>query len=189
MSRTRPIVKLAALVGISSIACVAQPADQLEEAGPLARPTPDQAAWHDLEIGMMICLGLETYLDTESDEEPSLENLQLFDPAELDTDEWVEAVESSGAKYIVFVAKHLGGFCLWQTDTTDYSVKNTPWRDGRGDVLADLAASCRKRRVKLGVYLSPSESSCWSINARSSSTERRTLPLGKCSATPSRLAE
>ncbi len=91
MSRTRPIVKLAALVSISFIACDAQPANQLEEAGPLARPTSEQAVWHDLEIGMMICLGLETYLDTESDEEPSLERLKLFDPAELDTDAWVEA--------------------------------------------------------------------------------------------------
>jgi alpha-L-fucosidase len=60
-----------------------------------------------------------------------------------------------GAKYIVFVAKHEGGFCWWQTETTDFGVRNTPWRGGKGDVLKDLAASCRKRGLKLGVYLSP----------------------------------
>jgi alpha-L-fucosidase len=58
-----------------------------------------------------------------------------------------------GAKQIVFVAKHVGGFCWWQTDTTDYGVKNTAWRGGKGDVMRDLAASCRRRGLKLGVYL------------------------------------
>jgi alpha-L-fucosidase len=56
-----------------------------------------------------------------------------------------------GAKQIVFVAKHVGGFCWWQTDTTDYGVKNTAWRGGKGDVMRDLAASCRRRGLKLGV--------------------------------------
>ena len=60
-----------------------------------------------------------------------------------------------GAKYIVFVAKHIGGFCMWQTETTTYGIRNTPWRDGKGDVVADLSESCRKRGLKLGVYLSP----------------------------------
>ena len=59
--------------------------------------------------------------------------------------------------YIVFVAKHSGGFCWWQTDTTDYSVKNTPWHGGKGDVLAELSASCKKHGMKLGVYLSPTD--------------------------------
>jgi alpha-L-fucosidase len=78
-----------------------------------------------------------------------------MNPAELDTAQWVAAAEAMGAKYIVFVAKHVGGFCMWQTETTDYSVKSIPWRGGQGDVLGDLAASCRQRGMKLGVYLSP----------------------------------
>jgi alpha-L-fucosidase len=60
-----------------------------------------------------------------------------------------------GAKHIVLVAKHVGGFRMWQTDTTAYSIKSTPWRGGRGDVMADLAAWCQKRGLKLGVYLCP----------------------------------
>jgi len=65
--------------------------------------------------------------------------------------------EDMGAKYIIFVAKHTGGFCWWQTQTTDYSIGHTPWRDGKGDVLADLAASCKKHGMKLGIYVSPAD--------------------------------
>jgi alpha-L-fucosidase len=82
-----------------------------------------------------------------------------MNPVSLDTDQWAEAAISLGAKYVVFVAKHVGGFCMWQTHTTDYSVRNTPWRGGRGDVLADLSASCYKHGLKLGVYLCPHDAS------------------------------
>ena len=119
----------------------------------LARPTPQQAAWHDCEIGMFIHFAPNTWTDREGDD-LSLP-LAKMNPAKLDTDQWVAAAEAMGAKYIVFVAKHVGGFCTWQTETTDYGVKSIPWRGGHGDVLADLSASCRKRGMKLGVYLSP----------------------------------
>ena len=83
--------------------------------------------------------------------------LSALNPKALDTDQWVRVAQSMGAGYIVFVAKHVGGFCWWQTDTTDYSVKHTPWRDGKGDVMRDLQESCRKAGLKLGVYLSPAD--------------------------------
>jgi len=120
-----------------------------------ARPTPAQAVWQDLEIGAMICIGLETYLGVETDFEANIDILKIFNPTKLDTDNWIDVAESFGAKYIIIVAKHAGGFCLWQTDTSEYSIKNTPWRDGKGDILADLSESCQKRGMKLGVYLSP----------------------------------
>jgi alpha-L-fucosidase len=121
----------------------------------LAKPTRQQVAWHDCELGMFIHFAPNTWTDREYDD-LSLP-LEKFNPAQLDTDQWVAAAEAMGAKYVVFVAKHAGGFCLWQTDTTDYSIKSTPWRDGKGDVLADLAESCRKRGIKLGVYVSPAD--------------------------------
>jgi alpha-L-fucosidase len=120
---------------------------------PQARPTPAQIAWHDSEIGMFIHFAPNTYTDQEYDD-LSLP-LERFNPVQLDTDQWVTAAEAIGAKYIVFVAKHAGGFCMWPTETTDYGIKNTPWRDGKGDVLRDLSESCRKREMKLGVYVSP----------------------------------
>ncbi len=122
----------------------------------LARPTPQQAAWQDMEIGMFLHLSTNTW-DPEYGRTfryihiPAAE----INPDRLDTDQWAQAAVDMGAKFIVFVAKHHTGFCWWQTETTDFGVRSSPWRDGKGDVLADLAASCRKRGLKLGVYLSP----------------------------------
>ncbi|MGE5358071.1 MAG: alpha-L-fucosidase [Bacteroidales bacterium] len=124
-------------------------------AAQLARPSAQQLAWHDLELGMFVHFAPQTWQDSETDRmttEPSAMN-----PERLDTEQWVRVAESMGARYIVFVAKHEGGFCWWQTDTTDFGVKNTPWRGGKGDLLKDLAESCRKRGMRLGVYLSPQD--------------------------------
>ena len=126
-----------------------------EKSTALAIPTTEQAAWHDLELGMFIHFGLETYQDTETDDFST--KLKDFNPSKLDTDQWVRVAESMNAKYIILVAKHEGGFCLWQTGSTDYSVKQTPWRGGKGDVMADLAESCRKRGMLLGVYVYPGD--------------------------------
>jgi len=142
------IVALASLLGPMPVA--AQSSGEK-----LARPTPEQAAWHDCEIGMFLCLDPCTWQDLEYDDHST--PLEKINPAKLDTDQWVATAEAMGAKYIVFVAKHTGGFCWWQTETTDYGVRNTPWRDGKGDVMKDLAESCRKRGMKLGVYLSPAD--------------------------------
>lgn len=120
-----------------------------------AQPTPEQAAWHDTEIGMFIHFAPNTWQDREYDDLST--PLSAINPGNLDTDQWVSAAEALGAKYVVFVAKHVGGFCWWQTDTTEYSVPNIPWRSGKGDVLADLAESCRRRAMRLGVYLSPAD--------------------------------
>lgn len=119
----------------------------------LAVPTADQVAWQDLEVGMFIHIAPQTWQDSESDDLST--PLSAINPERLDTNQWVRTAESMGAKYIVFVAKHEGGFCWWPTATNDYSVKSTTWRGGKGDVLADLSASCAKRGMKLGVYLSP----------------------------------
>lgn len=119
----------------------------------LPKPTPQQLAWHDAEIGMFIHFAPNTWQDNEGDDLST--PLDQIDPKQLDTDQWARTAKSMGSKYIVFVAKHVGGFCWWQTATTDYSAKNIAWRGGKGDVMADLAASCRKYGLKLGVYLSP----------------------------------
>jgi alpha-L-fucosidase len=121
----------------------------------LAVPTPEQAAWQDMELGMFIHIAPQTWQDTEVDTTKT--PLTGINPEKLDTDQWVRVAQSMGAKYIVFVAKHEGGFCWWPTDTTTYSVKSTPWRGGKGDVLKDLSASCRAAGIKLGVYLSPQD--------------------------------
>jgi len=119
----------------------------------LAVPTPEQTAWQDLEIGMFVHFAPNTWQDREYDDLST--PLSAINPAQLDTDQWVECALGLGAKYMVFVAKHVGGFCMWQTETTSYGIRNTPWRNGKGDVMADLSQSCRKRGLKLAIYLSP----------------------------------
>jgi len=121
----------------------------------LPKPTKEQLEWHDAEIGMFIHFAPNTWQDLEYDDLST--PLSRMNPSKLDTDQWARVAKSMGAKYLVFVAKHVGGFCWWQTDTTDYSVKNTPWRGGKGDVMADIARSCKKYDLKLGVYLSPAD--------------------------------
>ncbi|MHB1936016.1 MAG: alpha-L-fucosidase [Acidobacteriaceae bacterium] len=121
--------------------------------GRLVEPTADQLAWQDLEMGMFIHFAPNTWQGVEQDNLST--PLSKIDPAQLNTDQWVSTAVDLGAKYIVFVAKHSGGFCMWQTETTNYGIRNTPWRGGHGDILADVTASCRKFGLKLGVYVSP----------------------------------
>jgi alpha-L-fucosidase len=126
------------------------------QAAGLALPSPAQLAWQDLELGMFIHFGPNTWQEQEYDDRTT--PLDAVDP-DIDTDQWVETAVGMGARYIVMVAKHVGGFCWWQTQTTEYSVRNTPWKNGRGDVMADLAQSCAARGMQLGVYLSPRDDS------------------------------
>jgi len=131
----------------------AQPIFASPANGKLASPSADQATWQNLEIGMFVHFAPNTWQDREYDDLST--PLSAINPAQLDTDQWAECARALGAKYIVFVAKHVGGFCMWQTETTDYGIRNTPWRGGKGDVMADLSHSCHKHGLKLGVYLSP----------------------------------
>ena len=117
-----------------------------------AVPSADLLAWQDLEIGMFVHFAPNTWQDKEGDDLST--PLSVINP-DVDTDNWADCAVNLGARYIVFVAKHQGGFCMWQTQTTKYSIANTSWKNGRGDVLADLSASCNKRGLRLGVYLSP----------------------------------
>jgi alpha-L-fucosidase len=119
----------------------------------LARPTADQLRWQDLEMGMFVHFAPNTWQGIEQDNLST--PLSEINPKLLNTDQWASTAVVLGAKYIVFVAKHSGGFCMWQTETTNYGIRNTPWRDGHGDVLADVSASCRRFGLKLGVYVSP----------------------------------
>jgi alpha-L-fucosidase len=121
----------------------------------LAKPTLAQVAWQGLELGMFIHWSPGTYENTTSGHDSLKTPLSIIDPQGLDTEQWVDVAEAMGAKYIVLVAKHVGGFCLWQTQTTDYGIRNTPWRGGKGDIVKDLSESCRRRGLRLGVYLSP----------------------------------
>jgi alpha-L-fucosidase len=121
----------------------------------MAKPNPIQLAWQDMEVGLFIHFNMFTYAP-EWDfrtfkDHPSPE---LFNPVKLDTDQWLEAGKAFGAKYAVLTAKHCSGFCIWQTDAYDYGVKQSKWRNGKGDVVADFIESCHKYGIKPGIYYS-----------------------------------
>ena len=117
------------------------------------RPAPWQVAWQDLEFGVIIHFSTNTFLDREWGDGTA--SPETFNPAQFDPEQWMKAIRDAGAKYVVLVAKHHDGFCLWPTAQTTYSVKSSPWKDGKGDVVGDVARAARKYGLRFGVYLSP----------------------------------
>lgn len=117
------------------------------------KPTPQQTEWQDLEFGVILHFGTNTFLDREWGDGTA--SPTVFRPTEFDPDQWMRAIRASGAKYVVLVAKHHDGFCLWPTAQTDYSIKASPWEDGKGDIVAEVARAARANGLRFGVYLSP----------------------------------
>ncbi len=122
------------------------------------RPTPAQLAWQRAGMGMFCHFGINTFFDKEWSD--GTLPASGFAPTDLDARQWVDTAVDAGMRYVVLTAKHHDGFCLWPTDTTDYSVRSSPWRNGRGDVVEELAQACRDAGLGLGLYLSP-----WDRNA------------------------
>ncbi|WP_263410249.1 alpha-L-fucosidase [Terriglobus tenax] len=117
------------------------------------KPSPQQTAWQDLEFGVILHFGTNTFLDREWGDGTA--SPKAFNPSALDTRQWMRAIKASGAKYVVMVAKHHDGFCLWPTGQTDYSIKASPWKDGKGDLVREAAEAARAEGLRFGVYLSP----------------------------------
>ncbi len=119
----------------------------------LPRPSREQAEWLEAGIGIFIHWAPNVYQGGEGDDLSTPP--QKINPDKFDATKIARAARTAGARYLIFVAKHCGGYCAWQTDTTDYSLKTSPWKNGKGDMLGDLAAACRKQGLRFGVYLSP----------------------------------
>lgn len=118
-------------------------------------PLPSEAHldWQEMEFNMFVHFNMNTFSNMEwgfGDESP-----EMFNPSQLDTRQWARIAKAAGMKGIILTAKHHDGFCLWPSRYTEHSVKNSPWKNGEGDVIRELADACREYDLKLGLYLSP----------------------------------
>jgi alpha-L-fucosidase len=163
----RAITSILALFGIASISILQ--ADGVPE---LPRPTAEQAAWQDDELGMFIHFDIEVfdkayqYAHPRGPDRKPMGDISPseFNPRRLDTDQWLRTARALGAKYAMFTAKHESGFLMWQSDLYPFGVKQSPWQNGRGDVVREFVNSCGKYGIQPGLYCSAGGHSYWNLH-------------------------
>jgi alpha-L-fucosidase len=143
------------IFGIIALSCIGnyscKQTNAPEAFGPV--PSENQIRWQEMEYYSFIHFSLNTYTDQAwgyGDED-----INLFNPTELDARQWARICKEAGMKGVIITAKHHSGFCLWPSEYTEYSVKNAPWKDGKGDIVRELADACEEYGLKLGIYVSP----------------------------------
>jgi alpha-L-fucosidase len=118
-------------------------------------PIPDarQITWQELQFYGFVHFNMNTFSDREwgfGDEKP-----EQFNPTALDARQWARIAKEAGMKGLIITAKHHDGFVLWPSAYTEHSVKNSPWRDGKGDLIREFVDACREYGLKVGMYYSP----------------------------------
>jgi alpha-L-fucosidase len=124
---------------------------------PSAVPTPRQLEYQDWELGVFIHFGIRTFYEGHRDFDGRPMPAEAFRPCCLDCDNWVATARRTGARYMVLVCKHHDGFANWPTKFSNYGVAQTPWKDGKGDVVREFVDACRRHGMNIGFYYSPAE--------------------------------
>jgi alpha-L-fucosidase len=127
--------------------------------GPRPRPTPQQLHWQRDELAMFVHLTVNTFTGKEWGD--GTESPNIFNPRKLDARQWARTARQAGFRSMILTAKHHDGFCLWPSAVTEHSVKNSPWKNGHGDVVREFTDACRAEGLGAGLYLSP-----WDRNAK-----------------------
>lgn len=116
----------------------------------LAKPSPKQIDFADWEIGAFIHYNLNPFTGQQHGD--GKEPPSMFNPTELNVDQWMQTAMDMGAEYAVLTARHEGGFCLWPSKTTDYTIANSPYKNGKGDLVREFVDACRRHGLKVGLY-------------------------------------
>ncbi|MBO5634682.1 MAG: alpha-L-fucosidase [Bacteroidales bacterium] len=122
-----------------------------EPYGPL--PTPQQVEWQKMEMNFLVCFGPNTFTGMEWGLGTEAED--VFNPSDLDCDQWASIAKAAGFKGMIIVAKHHDGFCLWPNPESTHTVARSPWKGGKGDVLKEMSEACASHGLKFGIYISP----------------------------------
>lgn len=127
--------------------------DQIIEMASKVVPSERQLKWQELEFYAFMHFGVNTFSNSEWGS--GYESPEIFEPTKLDARQWVRTIKTAGMRAMILTCKHHDGFCLWPSAYTDHSVKFSPWKGGKGDVVKEAADACREYGIKFGVYLSP----------------------------------
>ncbi|WP_316831466.1 alpha-L-fucosidase [Pedobacter aquatilis] len=116
-------------------------------------PTPRQLRWQQLELTAFFHFGINTFTNKEWGD--GKEDISIFDPEQLDAEQWIKVVKDAGFRQVIITAKHYDGFCLWPSKYTTHTIEHTPYKNGKGDIVKEVANACRKYDIGFGIYLSP----------------------------------